>query len=305
VLITLPHSDQENWSAAKGCAESALETASAATWIKVLRIRALIGAGDLDEAYSTSTMLLRAEQSNAQLLYWRSKCLYFQGLFDQAIKHLQQALRQDPDNGQYAKDIKMVRKLETLKLDGNKHFKFARWQEACDCYTECLKVDPANKVFNAKLYNNRATANSKMKKHPEAVNDATEAIKCDPDFVKAYMRRAASLQAIGEIPNLEKAVQDLEKAYKLSDGGSEEKRAYQEAQGMLKQAKKKDLYKILGVSRDADGNAIKKAYRKAALKWHPDKWATKTEAEQATAESMFKVYATPLYRMLASYAWPF
>jgi DnaJ family protein C protein 7 len=82
-------------------------------------------------------------------------------------------------------------------------------------------------VFNAKLYNNRATANSKMKKHQEAINDATQAIKCDADYVKAYMRRAASLQALGEVPNLERAVHDLEKAYKLSDGGSEEKRAYQ------------------------------------------------------------------------------
>lgn len=32
-----------------------------------------------------------------------------------------------------------------------------------------------------------------------------------------------------------------------------------------------DFYKILGVSRDADDSAIKKAYRKAALRLHPDK----------------------------------
>jgi len=33
----------------------------------------------------------------------------------------------------------------------------------------------------------------------------------------------------------------------------------------------KDYYKILGVSKDANEDQIKKAYRKAALKWHPDK----------------------------------
>jgi curved DNA-binding protein CbpA len=33
----------------------------------------------------------------------------------------------------------------------------------------------------------------------------------------------------------------------------------------------KDYYKILKISSDADSNAIKAAYRKQALEWHPDR----------------------------------
>ena len=40
---------------------------------------------------------------------------------------------------------------------------------------------------------------------------------------------------------------------------------------LIKQTKKRDYYKILGVKRSADKKTIIKAYRKLAHKWHPGK----------------------------------
>jgi DnaJ-class molecular chaperone len=42
------------------------------------------------------------------------------------------------------------------------------------------------------------------------------------------------------------------------------------------------------VANDATEGEIKTAYRKAALKFHPDKQASKSDAEKATAEASFK-----------------
>ena len=53
----------------------------------------------------------------------------------------------------------------------------------------------------------------------------------------------------------------------------------------------KDYYSILGVEKNADEDAIKKAYRKSALKWHPDKWVNASESEKKEAEEKFKEVA--------------
>ena len=51
---------------------------------------------------------------------------------------------------------------------------------------------------------------------------------------------------------------------------------------------KRDYYEVLGVPKNASESDIKKAYRKAAMKYHPDKFANSSEAEKKDAEEKFK-----------------
>ena len=53
-------------------------------------------------------------------------------------------------------------------------------------------------------------------------------------------------------------------------------------------ANKRDYYEVLGVAKTASADEIKSAYRKLALKWHPDRWVNGSDAEKKTAEENFK-----------------
>jgi curved DNA-binding protein CbpA len=60
---------------------------------------------------------------------------------------------------------------------------------------------------------------------------------------------------------------------------------------VIKSEEQEDYYKILGVGKDATDAEIKKAYRKLALKWHPDKNQDKREEAEEKFKKINEAYS--------------
>lgn len=62
------------------------------------------------------------------------------------------------------------------------------------------------------------------------------------------------------------------------------------AEKALKMSQRKDWYKILGVSKTASVSEIKKAYKRLALQWHPDKNVDNREEAEAKFRDIAAAY---------------
>jgi len=180
-----------------------------------------------------------------------------------------------------------------LKEAGNKLFKDKEFKQASDMYTKAILLAEGTTFSDLHiLYSNRSLCHLKQELTAEAEADADRCVQLQPNWATGYSRRGDALRKGGDHHSareaylaglklsptnaaLQDAVKAEDAALGLEDAPSDEQ-ADPEAEI--------DLYALLGVTKEANEEAINKGYRKEARKWHPDKNPGDLLAKQKTRE---------------------
>ncbi len=297
------------WDACVEAATTALQIASYSFTLRQQRADCALAGGDLEQAVADLTRLTHLGVSSTSLLLRISSLSYYlmepsaQGL--SSVKH---CLHFDPDSKPCKaahRKIKALDKLFTqLEKAGENHPKViklvtqddtglaANFDKALEEAMAAMDPPLPTSIVPKKI-SKRRTSIYRAACHAFVSNQQPMA---GDKWCKALLTMDSNSQDAlvnaGEMAmkkeEWEDAVRFFDRAFEASGRTSQDiHQRLQKAQQILKQSKKKDYYKVLGVSRDADLKTIKKAYRKKAIAAHPDKGGS--EQKMATVNEAYEV----------------
>ena len=233
-------------------------------------------------AYISQKVSAEDKMRDEEFNYLTALTLYFDGQYDKA-KKLLKIIKQTNNSDKIEDLIKKVNEIESVKSKANELFKQKKYEEAIEEYTKILEFDPQNKKFNSLILANRALCYQKLNKNTEALRDSNQSIKLNPYYARGYVKRG---NVYMELKMYDDARADFQKAKELDPSVSGVEGFLNDANKKAEKARKRDYYAILGIDRNASEHEIKKAYKKMAMKYHPDR-NSESEETKKMAEKKF------------------
>ncbi|PRQ50091.1 putative 43kDa postsynaptic protein [Rosa chinensis] len=173
----------------------------------------------------------------AYVLYVRAQVEMAFGRFENAVAAVEKAGVIDYSNVEVTRVSNIVKMVAKARSQGNDLFSSGRFAEACAAYGEGLKYDSSNSV----LYCNRAVCWSKLGQWEQSVEDCNQALKIQPHYTKALLRRAVSN---AKLERWAEAVRDYEVLRRELPGDNEVVESLHQARVALKKFRGEELHHV-------------------------------------------------------------
>ncbi|KAM8856456.1 dnaJ homolog subfamily C [Spinachia spinachia] len=247
-----------------------------------MRAECFILMGEMGKAVSDLKAASKLKNDNTLAFYKLSTIYYNLGDHEMSLNEVRECLKLDPDHKQCYSHYKQVKKLNKQIRSAEELIQEERYEDAVSKYEGVMKTEPNVPPLSLLAKERMCHALSKGQQGSRAVSVCGEVLRSDPENVNALKDRA---EAYVQEEQYEDAISDYETAAKHSENDRQIREGLERAQRLLKQSKRRDYYKILGVKRTAQKREIIKAYRKLAQQWHPDNF--QDEEEKKRAEKKF------------------
>ncbi|KAL3531925.1 hypothetical protein ACH5RR_005446 [Cinchona calisaya] len=254
---------------------------------KILKVRLLIATKDYSGAISETGFLLKEDDGNLEALLLRGRAYYYLADHDVATRHYQMGLRLDPEHGELKKAYFGLKNLLKKTKSADDNAGKGKLRVAVEEYRAALAMDPNHSAHNVHLHLGLCKVLVKLGRGNDAVTSCSDALEIDGELIEALVQRGEAKLLKEE---WEGAVADLKSAAEKSPQDMNIREVLMRAEKSLKLSQRKDWYKILGISKTASMSEIKKAYKKLALQWHPDKNVDNREEAEAKFREIAAAY---------------
>ncbi|RKP12993.1 hypothetical protein BJ684DRAFT_10713 [Piptocephalis cylindrospora] len=314
--------EEAQWARAIEALTLAQKTASESAAPRAMRARAHLALGDVDSAVGDFSRAASLDPSTISYqLSAASLSLYLQYSPGLALARVKQCLHSDPEHKECKALFRRIKRIDKDLKAAEADASSKRWAQVTrklvgpagkpeeGLYSQVQ--DATNSLIQDLGIQNSFSSDPKIPRRLEGTLASTictayanlklpeKTLKWCAITLDSFPEDLDALIYQGDAHLLKENVEEAESSFKKASqapGGSQDRRVQERLNRvarLIRASSRKDYYKVLGVSRDASPREIKKAFRKLAQQWHPDKYRgdlSKEEVEKKMA-SINEAYA--------------